>query len=217
MTETRPDPPRRPKPLPNPVDKREPLAPWWWWWIASAFSLAAILALILSVDGIYTDRAQNEAAAAANKARDMQTAAILECFNRYTTDANETSKEQRPLVVAVTAAQNKVAQAQLLDSVADRKVTIAARARGRALDATLRFIVDPARATDPEAEAGRGLFVALIAAQGALIDAESAAVPVERDLTRAYRKYVAANDELERFRAEHPIPDPPSTTCATSD
>lgn len=178
-------------------------------------AIIGVLGVWIGVANSIENGQQNAEAAAQNKTRDQQTAQLLDCFNRYTTDTNLTSKDQRPLIVAVTTAQSTVAQAQLMDSLYDRRITLAARERGVALDAVLRFAVDPNRSTDMVL--GQTLVDRLIQTQGELIDAETAAVPVQRALTRAYRKYVAANDALELFRFEHPVPDPPSTTCKTND
>lgn len=96
-----------PTPSPNPaVVVTRPLIPAWWWLFAAAVAVAAVLGLGLGVNGIYADKAQNEAAAAANKARDAETARIQTCITQVLDTSSGGSQAVRNASVALTAADN---------------------------------------------------------------------------------------------------------------
>lgn len=59
------------------------LPPRWWWWYAGVVLAFALAGVLIGVTNIIANNRQDAEAAAANKARDEQAAALVECLNRY--------------------------------------------------------------------------------------------------------------------------------------
>lgn len=128
-----------------------PVAPFprWFMWYVVILSAFALAGLGLGVNGIYVDKAQNEADAAANAARDAETSRLLDCFDAYAAESSATSKAVRDAAVLV-----------------DQSQTV----RDKALDEMFKYFATDPPENDP---VGVDLFLELLGANAELVTAQA--------------------------------------------
>lgn len=131
--------------------------PVWYLVYMTVIGLVVVALMVIAVEGIQTNNRQDASAAAANKARDAESARLLACFDDYAAASASTSQAVRDASVV------------LADATTMRDV---------ALDAIFRYI-----ATDPAEDTPRGarLFGQLLSSNAALVDAQAELARVRAD------------------------------------
>lgn len=143
--------------------------PVWYLVYMAGVGVIVVALMIVAVEGIQTNNRQDAESAAANKARDAESARLLECFDEYAAASASTSKAVREASVV------------LADATTERDVS---------LDALFRYI-----ATDPaeDSPVGVRLFSRLLASNAELVNAQAelAQVRVENPVPEAPSTFCA--------------------------